>query len=110
MIVFHRIVDVEADRQHRDDAVGEVEQLAVGSLPRQRRAVQDDEVVAPGFARQCDALTDGFGRRGIVPLADGRMEIPFAVVIVRDALPPIESQPKRPGSLLPSRATLLESL
>src|ERR1700761_4528993 len=46
--VFHRLVDVEVDGQDRDDAIGEVEQLAVGGFPRQRRAVENDEVVTPG--------------------------------------------------------------
>src|SRR5580692_12352928 len=34
--VFQAIVDVEAGRQHRDQAIGLIEQLAVGGAPRHR--------------------------------------------------------------------------
>src|SRR5215472_18134413 len=33
--VFHGFVDIEAERQHRDDAVDRFEQLAVVGFPRQ---------------------------------------------------------------------------
>src|SRR3954453_7085121 len=46
--VFHAVVDVEIDRQDCDEAVGDVEQLAVGQAPRHRRSVEHNEIVAAG--------------------------------------------------------------
>ena len=62
MISSMRIVDVEAGRQHGDERIGVVEQLAVGRAERHRRAVEDDEIIAAGGARLRDRLADGVRR------------------------------------------------
>src|SRR5674476_892895 len=38
--VFHAVVDIEIDRQDGDEAVGGLEQLAVGGTPGHRRPVE----------------------------------------------------------------------
>src|SRR5882757_11237574 len=58
--VFHAIIDVELDRQDRDQSVGDFEQLVVGRAPRHGGSVDDDEIVAAGGTRLRDRLADGF--------------------------------------------------
>src|SRR6478672_6855158 len=59
--VFHAVVDVEIDRQDCDEAVGDVEQLAVGQAPRHRRSVEYNQIVAAGGARMRDRLANSVG-------------------------------------------------
>src|SRR3984893_17728274 len=63
--VFHAVVDIETDRQDRDEAVGEIEQLAVGSAPGHRRSVEDREIVAAGGTRLRESLADRLARLGV---------------------------------------------
>src|ERR1700730_50586 len=44
--VLHAVVDVETDRQDRDETIGYIEQLAVGSAPGHRRPIENREIVA----------------------------------------------------------------
>src|SRR5260221_12539326 len=46
--VFHAIIDVELDRQDRDQSVDDFEQLVVGGAPGQGGAVDDHQIVAAG--------------------------------------------------------------
>src|SRR5260370_2690356 len=48
---LHAVVDVEINRQDRDDAVGVVEQLAGGGPERHRRSAEDDPIITPASAR-----------------------------------------------------------
>src|SRR5450631_998320 len=63
--VFHAVVDVEARRQDRDQAVGTIDELAVGGAPGHRRSVQDHKIVAAGGTRLRDCLADRFARLGV---------------------------------------------
>src|SRR5258708_34343794 len=65
--VLHAVVDVEINRQDRADAVGVVEQLAVGGAERHRRSVEDDQIVAATWSRLRDRLADRLARLGAVP-------------------------------------------
>src|ERR1700744_6141150 len=60
--VFQAIVDVEAGRQHRDETIGLVEQLAVGWAPGHRGPVEHHKTVAAGGTRLRDCLADRFAR------------------------------------------------
>src|ERR1700738_917593 len=63
--VFHAVVDVELDRQDRDESVGDVEQLAVGRAPRHRWSVEDHQVIAAGRTRLGDGFLDRVARLGV---------------------------------------------
>src|SRR5258707_243591 len=52
--VFHGVVDVEVDRQHRDQAVGGFEQFAIGRAPWHRRSVQNHKIVVAAGTRLRD--------------------------------------------------------
>jgi hypothetical protein len=49
--LFHGVVDIETEREHGYDAVGLLEKLAIGGAERQRRSVQNREIMASGRAR-----------------------------------------------------------
>src|ERR1700682_4102033 len=57
--VFHAVVDIEIDRKDGDEAVGDIDEIAVGRAPRHRRSVENDQVVAAGGARLLDRVADG---------------------------------------------------
>src|SRR3954452_17602246 len=57
--VFHAVVDVEIDRQHRGEAVADIEQLAVRRAPRHRRAIEDHQIETAGGTLRRDGLADG---------------------------------------------------
>src|SRR5882724_13495815 len=63
--VFHAVVDVELDRQDSDQAVGDVEQLAVGRAPWHCRPVEHHQIVATGGTRLRYRLADGVARLDI---------------------------------------------
>src|SRR6266849_4743431 len=63
--IFHAVVDVEFRRQDRDQAVCDIEQLAVGGTPGHRRSVEDHNVVAASRTRLRDRLADSVACLGI---------------------------------------------
>src|SRR5271163_979728 len=63
--VFHAVVDVQISRQDRDEAVGDIEQLAAGSTTGQRRSVEDHKIAAAGRARLRDRLANRIARLGV---------------------------------------------
>src|ERR1700709_386938 len=57
--LFHAVVDIEVCRQHRDEAVGGIEQRAIGHAPGRLRSVENHQVVVAGGTRLRDRLADG---------------------------------------------------
>ena len=62
---FHALVDVEADREDRDQRIGAIEQLAVGGGPGHRGTVEDRKLMAADGARLRDRLADPRRRLGV---------------------------------------------
>src|SRR5580698_1881813 len=72
--IFHAVVDVEVCRQHRDEAVGGIEQGAIGHAPGRLRSVENHQIVAAGGTCLRDRLADGAACLDIGSLDTGSLD------------------------------------